>query len=403
MFVLFTMTKKFSFKILHKDKNCAARTGILSTRNGKIETPYFVPVSTSATVKGLDSKDLEMLGAQCTLSNTYHLHLQPGDKIIKKLGGLHKFMNFSKPIFTDSGGFQAFSLGLGKEHGVSKIGFFPKEKKALTGQKNLARVTDKGVYFKSIYDGSTQFIGPKESMKIQSNLDADIIMAFDECTSPFSNYEYTKKSMQRTHDWAKLSIKYHNKKQALYGIIQGGEYEDLRKESTQKILSMKFDGIAIGGSLGKNKEDMLRIMGWIIPYLDNRPRHMLGIGEIEDIFEFVERGMDTFDCVHATRIARRGHLFLRPKSGGNRKNNFRIRIKNAKHKTDKKPIDKNCNCHVCKNYSRAYLSHLFRANELSYYRLASIHNIYFMLELMNDVRSAIKKNEFMKLKRAWMK
>ena len=397
------MTKNFSFKISHKDKNCSARTGILSTRNGKIETPYFVPVSTSAVVKGLDSKDLEDLGAQCTLSNTYHLHLQPGDKLIKKQGGLHKFMNFNKPIFTDSGGFQAFSLGLGKEHGTNKIGFFPKEKPMVSGQKNLAKVTDKGVHFKSIYDGSNHFIGPKESMKIQSNLDADIIMAFDECTSPFSNYEYTKKSMHRTHEWAKLSLKYRDKKQVLYGIIQGSEFEDLRRESTQKILSMKFDGIAIGGSLGKNKKDMLKIMGWIMPYLDNRPRHMLGIGEIEDIFECVERGLDTFDCVHATRIARRGHLFLHIKSGGNRKNNFRLRIKNAKYKADKKPIDKNCNCPTCKNYSRAYLHHLYKANELTYYRLASIHNIHFMLELMEEIRSAIKKNEFMKMKKRWLK
>lgn len=397
------MPKNFSFEILKKDKKTKARLGSLSTRNGKIETPYFVPVATAGVIKGLDSNDLESLGVQCILANTYHLHLQPGEKIIKNSKGLHKFMNFKKPIFTDSGGFQAFSLGLGKVHGIGKIGFFPEKNKAVSSENNLTRINNKGVYFKSIRDGSEHFIGPKESMKIQSDLGSDIIMAFDECTSPFSDYEYTKKATERTHDWAKISLKYRDKKQAIYGIIQGGEYKDLREFSSKIICSMKFDGIAIGGSLGKSKKEMFKIIDWIIPYLDNRPIHLLGIGEISDVFEAIERGIDTFDCVHATRIARRGNLFISPESKGNVKNKFRINIKNSKYKKDLKPIDKNCKCPVCKNYSRKYLNHLYKARELTYFRLASIHNIYFMLKLMKEIRQAIKEDKFLELKSKWIK
>jgi queuine tRNA-ribosyltransferase len=259
---------EFGFKITHQDKKNRVRTGMIHTRAGQIETPYFVPVGTLASVRSLDSRDLEDLGAQCALVNTYHLHLKPGDALIKKLGGIHKFMNFGKPVFSDSGGFQAFSLGLAREHNIGKIGFFPSETKTPKkliekakllekvrpflkkrpnlfkekgrGNESLAKITDKGITFKSIYDGSWHFLDAKASMKIQSNLGTDIIMAFDECTSPLSDKDYTAKAMRRTHDWAKLSLKYRDKNQALYGIIQGGNFRDLRDESTQFIKCAAF-------------------------------------------------------------------------------------------------------------------------------------------------------------------
>jgi len=409
--------KILDFEILKRgEKNCA-RVGIIKTRNGDIQTPYFVPVATLGSVRSLDSEDLENLGVQCSLCNTYHLHLKPGDETVKKLGGMHKFMNFSKTLFSDSGGFQAFSLGFGREHDIGKIGFFPGEKndgetaeeieeKEITSKfdpkKNLTKITEEGVEFKSIYDGSWHFLDAKKSMEIQSNLDSDIIMAFDECTSPLSDYEYTAKSMQRTHNWAEKSLEYHNKEQALYGIIQGSYFEDLRNESTKFISGLPFDGIAIGGSLGNCKKDMHQILDWVIPKLDDRPRHLLGIGDIDDIFECVERGIDTFDCVSPTRNARRGSLFLLPRSGGNLANKFRINIKGSAYKEDPQPIDPACECSVCRKYSRAYLRHLLMAGELSYFRLASMHNLYFMLKLMENIRESIMRDNFLELKKQWL-
>ena len=402
------MVEKFEFKIIKKDKKTQARLGIIKTKHGAVNTPYLIPVATTAVVKSLDSRDLENMDIQCVLANTYHLSLRPGDKIIKKAGGLHKFMSFNKPIFTDSGGFQAFSLGYGLEHNISKIGgFFPKEnlmnEKNKAG-KNLAKITDKGVSFKSVYDGSTQFISPKISMQIQSNLGADIIMAFDECTSPLHNHDYTKRSLERTNKWLVESLKYRNKKQAIYGIIQGGEFKDLRIESAKFVNSLPFEGIAIGGALGKSKKTMNDVLDWVIPITNyKKPRHMLGIGEIEDIFNCVERGIDTFDCVNPTRIARKGNLYILPKSGGRIKNGFRIRLKNSAFKNDFSPIDKNCNCSTCKKYSKAYLRHLCMVQDQSYARLATIHNIQFILNLMKSIREAIAENQFSKLKKSWLK
>lgn len=394
---------EFKFKIIKKDKKTKARLGVIKTRKGNIETPYFVPVATSATVRALDSTDLDNLGAQCCLANTYHLFLRPGDKRIKKLGGLAEFMDFNKPIFTDSGGFQAFSLGYGREHNINKLGnIFPENRKVEEKEEKLAKVTEKGVEFQSIYDGTHHFMDAKISMKIQSNLKADIIMAFDECTSPLHDYEYTKKALVRTHRWAKESLKHHDKEQALYGIIQGGWFKDLRIESTEFINSLPFDGIAIGGSLGKSKKDMHKILDWVIPLIDNRPRHLLGIGDIDDLFECVSRGIDTFDCVAPTRVGRRGHVYLTPKGGGKLVNKFRLNIKAAKCKDDKKPIDKYCTCMVCQKYSRAYLRHLYVVKDLSYYRLASIHNMHFMLRLMETIRESIRQDEFSKLKKNWL-
>jgi tRNA-guanine transglycosylase len=468
---------EFSFEILGRDKETHARLGMIRTRRGDIETPYLVPVATLGSVRALGSDDLASLGVQCSLANTYHLHLKPGDELIKRLGGLHRFMGFAGPLFTDSGGFQAFSLGFGREHNISKIGnIFPQEltcagagevkkeslldevdkkednserppcecseemeslnsidpcdiyklnyrrsygengkeggersgKVARKGTKivkkeNLTRITDDGISFKSMADGAWHFLNAEQSMKIQSNLGSDIIMAFDECTSPLSDYDYTRKAMLRTHDWADQSIRYHDKDQAIYGIIQGGWFEDLRRMSTEFIASQSFDGIAIGGSLGNSKQDMHQVLDWTVPRLDDRPRHLLGIGEIDDIFECVARGIDTFDCVSPTRIARRGSLFLSPESGGSLNNKFHINIKSAKFKEDELPLDPKCSCPTCRAYSRAYLRHLYVSGELSYFRLATLHNLHFMLRFMEDLRESIRAGTFMELKNRWLR
>lgn len=395
------MPKNFSFKILAKDKNSFARTGIIETKNGKIETPYLVPVATRGEVVCLKPEDVKKLKIQCLLANTYHLYFKPGDKLIKKKGGLHKFMNFKGAVFTDSGGFQAFSLGLGRETGARKIGFFPKEKKSNEKEKKFAEITEKGVWFTSVYDDIRHFIGPKESMKIQSNLGADIIMAFDECTSAFSDKEYIKESMERSHKWELESLKHRDKKQVLYGIIHGGWFKDLRLESTKFINKQNFDGIAIGGSLGKTKKDIYEILDWIIPELDERPRHMLGIGWIDDIFECVSRGIDTFDCVEMTRIARHGNLYVSQKSDGNVKNKFRISIDSPKNDTNQK-IDKECKCSTCKKYTRKQLRQIAKSKNPEYGRLATIHNVSFMLSLTEKIRESIKQGTFQKLKKQWI-
>ncbi len=403
--------KPIKFKIIARDKKSRARAGIIETRNGNIETPYLIPVATKGNIKSLSVKDINKINPQVLLANTYHLHLKPGDKKIKKIGGLHKFMSFKKPIFTDSGGFQAFSLGIGAEIGVKKIGFFPGERMPSPKGDSHARITEKGVMFKSIYNPEEKhFIGPKESMEIQSNLGADIIMAFDECTSPSSNKKYIEKSMHRSHRWEKESLKYRDKKQALYGIVHGGWFRDLRIESAKYINSLPFDGIAVGGSLGKTKEDMNTILEWIVPHLDDRPRHMLGIGWVDDLFCCVEQGMDTFDCVEMTRVARHGNLYVSPESGGSVKNKFRINIQKSVFKNDKKSIDKYCKCSTCKKYSRANIRKIYKkmtsekdekARDL-FGKLATTHNISFMLNLAREIRESILKGNFSKLKKKWL-
>jgi len=397
---------EFGFEILKEDKESRARLGVIKTKRGYIDTPYFVPVATMASVRAVGSDDLAALGVQCVLANTYHLHLKPGDDLIKKLGGLHSFMSFDRPIFTDSGGFQAFSLGCGREESINKIGgVFPHRRTISENyekKENLTKITDDGISFKSIYDGTWQFIDARSSMQIQSNLGSDIIMAFDECTSPLSDCNYTREAMRRTHEWAAQSLEYHDQQQAIYGIIQGGWFEDLRAESTEFIKSLPFDGMAIGGSLGNNKDDMHQVLDWVVPKLDDRPRHLLGIGEVDDIFECVERGIDTFDCVFPTRVARRGGVFITPESGGRPNNKFRINIKSAQFKDDGLPLDPNCMCPTCRRYSRAYLRHLYVASELSYFRLASIHNLHFMQRLMQEIRDSINGSTFVELKEKWL-
>lgn len=398
------------FEIVAKDSQTRARAGIIKTRHGNIETPYLVPVATRGEIKTLSSEDARLLGIQSILANTYHLHLKPGDQEIKKKGGLHSFMNFNGPIFTDSGGFQAFSLGLGKELSIRKIGFFPGDKIPLPRGDSHAKITEEGVMFKSVYEDTEHFIGPKESMQIQSNLGADIIFAFDECTSPASDKKYIKESMERSHRWEKESLKYHNKKQALYGIIHGGWFKDLRIKSTEFINSLEFDGIAIGGSLGRTKSDMYEILDWIIPELDNRPRHMLGIGWVDDLFNCVERGIDTFDCVEMTRIARHGNLYISPRSDGSIENKFRIDIAKSIYENDRNPIDLSCSCYTCQNYTRSELRKIYKTMyqdgqaKMTYGRLATIHNVHFMLDLTKQIRNSIIEDNgsFNKLKDYWL-
>lgn len=393
---------KFSFKIIKKDKKSSARLGEITTPHGKIKTPAFVSVGTQATVKSVTPEELKNLGAEIILTNTYHLFLRPGDKIIKKLGGLHKFMNWNGPIMTDSGGFQVFSLGFGLEHGVGKIAnIFPNEKnsglaKSREKKSSLVKIDNDGVSFRSHLDGSLKRLTPESSIKIQENLGADIILAFDECTSPLATKQYTKIALRRTHNWAIRCLKVKKRKdQALFGIIQGGEYKDLREESAKFISSLPFNGFAIGGSLGKSKHDMHKVLEWTVPILDEKkPRHLLGIGEPEDLFNGIERGIDLFDCVIPTRLARNNVLLT--KTG-------RINIVNSRFISDKNPIEKDCNCYTCKNFSRAYLNHLFKAKEILAHRLATIHNLYFVLNLVKQIRKSIKDNRFYKFKREFLR
>lgn len=404
----------FSFKITNKQKNkkSLARTGIISTSQGSFETPYLIPVATRAFIIGLSKKDIKKLKIKALLANTYHLYLKPGDNIIKKKGGLHKLMDFKCPIYTDSGGFQVFSLGEAKTSGATKLHTNNQRIEHLKREnknKSLVKITDKGVHFKSVYDNSSHFFNPKKSMEIQSNLGSDAIMAFDECPPSNKPYAYQLKSLNRTNKWALESLKYHNPSQALYGIIQGGKYRSLRQKSAKFILSNNFDGIAIGGSFGDSygdsKKAMLNIMDWLSPIIkeDNRPRHMLGIGWIDDIFELVDRGIDTFDCVHMTRIARHGNLFISPESGGCIQNKFRIKIKKSDFKNSKDKIDKTCKCELCKKYNRMQAHELAKTDKFKFGRLATIHNITFMLSLMEKIRKAIKQNRFKKLKDKWLR
>ncbi|MBT4120967.1 MAG: tRNA guanosine(34) transglycosylase Tgt [Candidatus Magasanikbacteria bacterium] len=379
----------------HKDKNSGARTGIIHTDHGDIETPEFMPVGTQATVKTLDSLDLEKLNAQIILGNTYHLHLRPGEDLIAKFGGLHKFMNWDKPILTDSGGFQVFSLGLQKE---------------AKGQGSLTKIDDEGVSFRSHIDGSKHRFTPESAIETQHKIGADIIMAFDECTPDDADEKYTKKAMDRTHDWAKRCITKHEQlnqpsnkpyKQFLFGIIQGANHKELRKESAEAISSMSFDGIAIGGeSIGYNMKATKKILDWVNPIIpEDKPHYTMGVGHSpKDLFEVVERGVDMFDCVSPTRVARNGRLFVHKKIN----KDLHINILNTRYKKDLSPLDSECACQTCTNHSRAYLHHLFKAGELTAYRLATIHNLHFLLSLMKEIREAIKGDRFMKLKKEWM-
>lgn len=408
------MREGFDFQVEARDARCAARAGLLQTPRGLVPTPVYCPVGTVATVKTLDPLEVEETGAPMILANTYHLMLRPGADRLHRLEGLHRFMGWAGPIMTDSGGFQAFSLGYAREHGVGKIGgVFPGEAKAPNAGKRkgtdlgrLAVIDEDGVTFRSHIDGSTHRLTPEISIGLQQKIGADFIVAFDECTSPLSDHAYTRRAMERTHRWAVRCLEARDRKahlpQALMGIVQGGAYEDLRRESTQVIAAMPFDGFCVGGSLGTSKADMHKVLDWTIPDLpDDRFRHLLGIGDVDDLFEAVERGIDSFDCVIPTRFARHGTLLVSPPVGS-RKNRFRLNIWNTANSEDNGPVDPSCGCPLCRRFSRAYLRHLFQAEELLGHRLASLHNVWFTQALMRQIRTAILEGRFLELKAEWL-
>lgn len=378
------------FKILHKEGK--ARVGELTTPHGIIETPNFVPVGTQATVKAMSPKALEEIGVQIVLANTYHLSLRPGSDLIEEFGGLHKFMSWDKPIMTDSGGFQVFSLGVGLESGEPKVGVEFKK-----GQKvRLAKVTEKGVTFQSHLDGSKHFLGPEESIKIQHQLGADLIVAFDDHESITMTKDQIGGSLDLTDRWAIRSLtalKKLKSTQLIYGVVHGGLDKDLRIKSA-KFTDKHFEAIAIGGIYGQRK-DMCQILDWVTENVsEEKIKHHLGIGEVEDLFAGVERGVDMFDCVAPTRRARNGSIYISSHP-------FTLNIRSSKFKQDKKPLDPSCLCYTCQNFSRAYLRHLYIAEELLYYHLATVHNLYFILDLMKKFREAIKNNSLSKLKKQW--
>lgn len=392
--------KNFKFEIIAKDKKSRARVGRITTTHGIINTPAFVPVGTKATVKGLTPQDLREAEVQILFGNTYHLHLRPGEDLIKDFGGLAKFMSWNGPTITDSGGFQVFSLG--------QVTMKLTEESEGT-EVRLVNIKDEGVTFRSHIDGSKHLFTPEISIEIQKKLGADLILAFDECVPHPSTYEYTKEAMERTHKWAIRSLEaskkkaYHSWQQALYGIIQGGVYQDLREESARFIANLDFDGIAIGGvSVGESKKEMRQAIDWSYPFLpENKPRHLLGIGEIDDIFDVIERGMDTFDCVIPTRFGRYGIVFVDPPVG-NLKNRFRIDLNKVTFAKDKNPIAQDCLCYVCKTFTKGYIHHLFRAQELLAYRLTSYHNMFFINNLVKKIRETILEDRFQNLKKDWL-
>ncbi|MFX0559041.1 tRNA guanosine(34) transglycosylase Tgt [Tepidibacillus infernus] len=357
------------YELIKKDKKTGARLGRLHTPHGVIETPIFMPVGTQATVKAMSPEELKEMNAQIILSNTYHLFLRPGHEIVKEAGGLHSFMNWDRPILTDSGGFQVFSLS------------------------DLRNITEEGVHFRNHLSGEKLFIGPETSIKIQNALGSDIMMAFDECPPYPAEREYVKQSLERTTRWAERSLKAHQRPndQALFGIVQGGMYKDLREQSAKEITSLDFPGYAVGGlSVGEPKDMMYEVLEYTTSLLpENKPRYLMGVGDPESLFEGVIRGIDMFDCVLPTRIARNGTTMT---SQG------RLVVRNAKYARDFGPIDPVCGCYTCQNYSRAYVRHLLKADEIFGLRLTSYHNLYFLLELMKKIREAIMEDRLLEFK-----
>ena len=363
---------KIKYNLLHKDNNSNARYGTLKTNYGTFETPIFMPVGTQATVKTLSPEELYNINSAVILSNTYHLWLRPGEDIVDKAGGLHKFMNYNGPILTDSGGFQVFSLAKKKD------------------------ILEEGVYFNSHIDGKRIFLSPEKSIEIQNKLDSDIAMCFDECPPYPVTYEYMKNSVERTIRWAKRCKEAHkNDRQSMFGIVQGGEFTDLREYSCKETVKLDFDGYSIGGtSVGEGKDVMYKMIDDGIRYLPtDKPRYLMGVGEPVDIFEGVERGIDMFDCVLPTRLARHGHAFTL---------DGKINLRNAKYKEDFTPVDENCDCYCCKNYTKSYVRHLLVANETLGQRLLSIHNLRFLIKIMENIRESIKEDKFLEYKREFI-
>ncbi|MDK2898940.1 MAG: queuine tRNA-ribosyltransferase [Patescibacteria group bacterium] len=400
------MNKALTFSITCELNGTLARVGIIKTPHGNIETPAFIVGGTKATVKTLTSEQVCQLGGQSVLANTYHLMLQPGADIIAEAGGIHKFMNWSNPIFTDSGGFQVFSLGMAYKKGLDATSSSEKGdyRKAVHSSSQLAKITDDGVTFSSHIDGSKIFINPEISMELQHKIGSDIHIAFDELTSPLASRDYIKKAMERTHAWADRSLNRHQelndkhvlnneKLQALYGVVQGAREEDLRKESSKFLGARNFDGYGIGGIFGPT--EIPTVLSWVNNILPmDKPRHLLGMGsQPADLFLGVQYGIDTFDCVAPTRQARNGALFT---------NSGRLNIKNSKFKCDFSPVDNSCDCYTCKNYTRAYIHHLFRANEILGLTLASIHNERFVVRTVDYIRESIKDNTFFEYKKDFL-
>ena len=400
--------KSFSFDIHKELPNSLGRVGTVHTPHGDIQTPAFVTVGTKGTVKSLTPEQVSGAGSQVIIANTYHLYLEPGDEQIKNLGGLHKAMNWSGPLMADSGGFQVFSLGVAYGNkGVSKISKKKEEELLLSeslddiDRPKIAKIDPNGVTFRSHIDGNAHYLSPEKSIDIQHNLGADIIFAFDECTSPHESLHYQKEALERTHRWAKRSLEHHHSlivanggisRPALFGIVQGGRDEKLRKESAEVIGAMDFDGFGIGGSF--EKEDMDKAVEWCNSILPKeKPRHLLGIGEPMDLFMAVEKGCDLFDCVSPTRIARNGGVYT--KDG-------RINILNEQFRNDSKGLDEDCGCYTCKNYSRSYVAHLFRAKEILAYTLTSIHNLYFITHMVDAMRETMQSGDFMAYKKDFL-
>ncbi|HEX7039383.1 MAG TPA: tRNA guanosine(34) transglycosylase Tgt [Trueperaceae bacterium] len=391
-----------------------ARLGVLTTPHGAVRTPAFVAVGTQATVKSVAPEAVIATGTQLVFANTYHLYLRPGAEVVAAHGGLHRFMNFPRPVLTDSGGFQVFSLGASIEHGVGKVASIFPDESTRAPQKvgeGLVKVGEDGVVFRSHIDGSTHLFTPERSIELQRQLGADIVLAFDECTSPLHDEAYTAASMERTHRWAERSLEafsssrpLHGYRQALFGIVQGGAFRSLRERSAAFVSALPFDGIAVGGNLGKGHEEMNLVLDWTEPLLPiEKPRHLLGIGDVAGVFAAVERGMDTFDCVMPTRSARAGALLTfageeeSAKRGVNARH--RINIYNARFARDLRPVEEGCDCYTCAHYTRAYLRHLFKAGEQLGQQLATIHNLRFMARLMDRIREALAADRLAALRR----
>ena len=352
------------YELIAKDEHTGARAGLLHTPHGTFKTPMFMPVGTQATVKTLTPHELKEMGAQIILSNTYHLFLRPGTELIKEAGELHSFMNWDGGILTDSGGFQVFSLG------------------------KMRKITEKGVYFRSHLDGSKRFLSPEVAAHAQENLGSDIAMALDECIPYPADYEYSKKSTERTTRWAERFVKAHTRTdRGMFGIIQGGMYKDLRKQSADEICGLPFDGIAIGGlSVGEPLDLMYEILEYTTQFIpENKVRYLMGVGTPDCLVEGVARGVDMFDCVYPTRVARNGMAMV--KSG-------RMNMKNKKYEKDFLPLDITCGCYTCKNFTRSYIRHLYKAEEILAFRLVTIHNLYFLLQFMRDMWDSIINGSF---------
>lgn len=400
------------FTIVARDSHSHARAGVLQTAHGLVETPVFMPVGTRGTIKSLSPEEVHAHGGQIILGNTYHLSLQPGHELIARRGGLHRFMGWHGPILTDSGGFQVFSLVYGSIADEIK-GRRPNHPQA---QPGMVKVTEDGVLFRSYIDGSEHMFTPERSIEIQHGIGADIILCFDELPPFQAGYDYTAQSLERTHRWEARCLHYHHAAypafyapdqtaqagsvppQALFGIVHGGVFENLRRASAEYLRDLPFDGLCIGGSLGNSKAQMYEVVGFTVPHMPERfARHLLGVGDVDDMIEHVARGIDMFDCVAPTRLGRHGTALVR-----NRERGWKLNMTNAVLREDDGPLDTWCGCYTCRHHSRAYIHYLFRAKELFGIRLVSLHNVAFLLKLAHEMRASILAGQFAAFYREWL-